>query len=809
MFKRVTAALLLVFTLALFPGRVFAADMPGTIVGGLTNGPTGNPATAIEYAGVTGTGSVTDQNCTSLVSSLPSYIGMVAGGLLEFVSADTVAGFIQKWTGFGEGLTQINDLLVRHYSRAIIWGVIATAIIAVVGPVLRFVLYLNTTIIDTPTVHSIYTVLLSLVNIGFVIALIIIAFATMFRNDKYGYRKNLPKLLAAALLINFGFFFASVILQAGDTVTHVFADAVSGTPYVAGSADIPQNFGTEATLLNRYNVATITCSISSLTSSFAQGSTGGTNIVESAFLYLAKPLISVSFGGIITLAWAAALMAITIVFLARYAFLIFLLAIMPLSWLGLILPGIKIPLVGGKSNAFEGWWGQFINWVLVGPLLLFLLYISHLLSDALLSPTSSTSASMLVTDSQLVIQLIAILIVNIIGLYAAVKMSGAAGTIAVAATGGALGWMAQGVTNWSGALSARAKLRSEAWEKSSQENKNKFVGGLQFAGARFLGTASKTLSGVALPPQYRTAFERAGVKIPQTKEFDINKAIDEHKKRLQTQLPDAVLGMARAKINARNVPLIRNAVESAAILSYLIDRKQLDKLDTDQTLVLLKSAASIGAQKDALSVRPDLAVLLEGNKSEIDPKSDVKKNTDNILKGYMGSIGKAVDRIKPGQAENLSIQSLTRTIPSGQKLSLESDLQSFEAVTLSLSNSQVARILREGSSEQQKTLVENIKMLSGERGDALIKKYEAYPDVVKEIDRQRKRLAEYIGGTGEEEEEAQQPQQGGEPTIFGPHGEVLGNGGQPPQQPKKGRRRGGGNPDFRALWNSIEPPKIS
>ncbi len=98
-------------------------------------------------------------------------------------------------------------------------------------------------------------------------------------------------------------------------------------------------------------------------------------------------------------------------------------------------------------------------------------------------------------------------------------------------------------------------------------------------------------------------------------------------------------------------------------------------------------------------------------------------------------------------------------------------------------------------------------MLNAERGDALIKKYGEYPDIAKEIDKQRKRLAEYVGGVGEEEE-GEEPQQEGKPTVYGPHGEVL-HREQSPQQPKKGGRRrgrGGGNPDFRALWNSIEPP---
>lgn len=851
MLKRVSAVFLLFVVLIISTGRVFADQtVSGAVSGGsgLSNSPSlilsptspttipplilppgSNNQTVTRAAsgaapssdsslppGVTGANTI-DTACSG--GGLGRYIGLVAGGLGEFISVDTVSGFIQKWTGLGEGISQINDLLVRHFTRAVIWGIFATAVIWILGPIFNFVLYLNTTIINTSVVKEIFGVLLNLVNVGFVLAIIVIAFATMFRNNKYGGSKNLTKVIVAALLINFGFFFAKVVIDAGNAATYVFADAVSGTTYTPGSTIIPDNFGSEATLSSRYNVASITCGVSSLLSTFSQninqsGNVSGvTKIITNAFVFLSQPLVSITIGAVISLVWAATLIAIIMVFLVRYAFLVFLVAIMPISWLGLIFPSLKISIPGIKgSDPFSGWWSQFINWVIIGPMLLFLLYISHLLSDALTSSSKTinfvqngTAATGL---SALVIQLAAILIVNLIGLYGAVKMSGAAGAIAMTAAGGAIGWAAQGLTNFSGAAAARLHLRSEAWQKASQENKSKLGAFGQGVAARALGTTSRTLSGVALPPQYRTILEKAGVKIPQTKEFDAAKSIENRKKQLESRLPDEVLAMARAGVNARNIPLARNAVDSAAILSYLIDKRQLGNLDNKHLVPLLKSAASIGAQKDTLAVRPDLVALIEGKKSGIDPKSDVEKNTDNILKGYMGSISKAVDKIKPGQAENLSTQSLAR--PKDENFEMGADILPFEAVTLALSNSQVARILREGSSEQQKTLIENIKMLNGDRGDALIKKYEAYPKVTEEIDRQRKRLAEYVGGVGEEEE-GEEPQQEGKPTIYGPRGEVLSRE-RSPQQPGRGgkrRGRGGGNPDFRALWNSIKEPKAT
>ncbi len=630
---------------------------------------------------------------------------------MEFIGADTISGLIQHWTGLGESFTTLNDLLLRHYTRAILWGVVATIGIYVIGYFLQFALTLNTTILSTPIVQSIYSMLLNLINIGFVISLIVMAFATMFRNDKYGYKKNLPKFLAAALLINFGFFFARAVIDIGNTVTIVFADAVSGETYAANSTSTPSNFGTAASLVNNYNVASITCSINQYIDT---SSSQSPNALEAIILKVLQPLMSVSFGSIITLLWAATLLAITIVFIARYAFLVLLVAVMPVSWLGWIFPGIKVPLLGGKGGTFEGWWSQFLNWVFVGPLLLFLLYISRIMTNDFVGKSAfNVSAGALVFSSQLLLQLIIILLINVIGLFAAVKMSGAAGKLVVAGVGGGLGWAAQRVTNFSGNISARAKVRQEEAEKAGRT-----------AAAKAWNVWRGVTSGVAMPPQYAPILKTAGIKVPEQREFDVNKAIESRKQALSKFTTDEVVRMAQSRIHPKG------SLESAALLNSLVDRKATSKVNSKQLGDLLVDASRIGGHKDLITARPELAGML------------IKKNPDNIedTGAYLDEVIKAATKIKLEKARDV-------VIPMGE-IKPDGSLALREMSILGLAPQQLAQKIKSNTTapEEQKLIIETIKALADKtgRGKKLADLYKNDPETLKKIQQRTDNIVSFI-----------------------------------------------------------------
>ena len=770
MAKKLTTLLLIVLIFSLSTGRAFAAGTPTPSAVGQpctrslsdlqgncpsnkyvcvgaesTRGPVQTSGTCQLASG--NAAALTNLDCANTAVAITNYTVITGGTLVGLVGASTAAGFLNfSILGFGvqagDGIIALSDLLLRHFTRAVLWGLLSTLAILIIGYFFQFALVLNTTILSTNIIHNIYAMLLNLVDIGFVIALIIMAFATMFRNDKYGYKKNLPKFLAAALLINFGFFFAKAVINIGDTVTTVFADAVSGVQY-SSAAGLPSNFGEAASLSNVFNTASITCSVNQ----YINISTSNANPVTGFFLAVAKPLMSVSFGSIITLIWAATLLAIVIVFLARYAFLVLLVAVMPLAWLGWIFPGIKIPLLGGKGGTFEGWWNQFLNWVFIGPLLIFLLYISRSMTNWFIQNASqiSTIHGPLVLSSQLLIQLIIILLINVIGLFAAVKMSGAAGAMVVAGVGGGLGFIAQKVTNYSGGLATRAKIRSEAYEKSSAEAEKQgdiSTARLHRTLARGLSVTGRTLSGVALPPQYREVLGRAGIKVPQEKEFDLSKSIEGAEGKYKQMISADVLRAAKMEAKSDRT---RDPVRSAALLKNLIDRKQLNRLTSSEIAPLLTSAASIGAQKDMLSARPDLSGTLKG------------KNIEDItqIDGYLSEFEKASKKIKPDKIRDISVPI---DKPDGDDPP-DKQLAVHEAYLLKLTPQQVGQIIKFSSPEEQEALVGAIKGMAGLRN--LVKRqgtrqqelaniYSGNPTLAADIQNKTNSLIDYIqnGGRG-------------------------------------------------------------
>ena len=65
-----------------------------------------------------------------------------------------------------------------------------------------------------------WTVCRDIANMLFILFMVVIAFATIFRIEEYGIKKLLPKVIGIALLINFSMVFCSAIID----FSNIFAD---------------------------------------------------------------------------------------------------------------------------------------------------------------------------------------------------------------------------------------------------------------------------------------------------------------------------------------------------------------------------------------------------------------------------------------------------------------------------------------------------------------------------------------------------------------------------------------------------------
>lgn len=184
-----------------------------------------------------------------------------------------------------------------------------------------------------------------LANLGFIFALLYIALATTLRLESVSssIQRLLPRLLIAALLVNFSLVIGGLIIDASRLVMAAEIKIMGG-----GSLDY-ENF--TAKLVESSNAsATILSDIPIVDTSNASAA-------------VLKMIQSVVFLGLLT----AAIFVIAINLFIRYIALLILLILSPMAYLALALPK--------TSQYATQWWGMFIKWVLYGPIVLFFLII--------------------------------------------------------------------------------------------------------------------------------------------------------------------------------------------------------------------------------------------------------------------------------------------------------------------------------------------------------------------------------------------------------------------------------------------------
>ncbi|MEX0690019.1 MAG: hypothetical protein WD471_01655 [Candidatus Paceibacterota bacterium] len=233
-------------------------------------------------------------------------------------------------------------------------------------------------------------------NLGFVLVIIIIAFATIFRYKDYAAKKALSGLIIAAILVNFSLAIAGAVIDFSHILTKFFLQDRIGmnkgawelSEHIAGAFSIqrlviedddlnlrfPPDPETEAGALNTFSTAAV------------------------------MALTSIAFTIIFTLIAALGLLALAILLLFRYVALSILLILAPIAWLLYAVPGYQSEL--------SKWWTNFIKWTFFAPAVTFFIYLMVLTAEELSKfPMELTAGfsgmvqNILVQGSQMVVML--------------------------------------------------------------------------------------------------------------------------------------------------------------------------------------------------------------------------------------------------------------------------------------------------------------------------------------------------------------------------------------------------------------------
>ncbi|MBI2484320.1 hypothetical protein HYV71_04005 [Candidatus Uhrbacteria bacterium] len=196
-----------------------------------------------------------------------------------------------------------------------------------------------TAFIDSIPVTRGWEIVRDVMNMFFVIVLLAIAVGTILQQEKYHYSKTLPKFIIAAILVNFSKTIAGIFIDFSNVVMLTFTGAIENT---AGG-----------------NFLAIT-GIAEFQQYVAQPGTAAVGVWE----VLASFIVLLAFDVIALI--VVVVMLFILVF--RIVALWFLVVLSPAAFFLAALPDDK--------GYAKKWWDQFVNYLIVGPVMLFFLWLS-------------------------------------------------------------------------------------------------------------------------------------------------------------------------------------------------------------------------------------------------------------------------------------------------------------------------------------------------------------------------------------------------------------------------------------------------
>ena len=200
---------------------------------------------------------------------------------------------------------------------------------------------------DSPVVQNVWNLVRNFTNMFFIVALIIMAFSTIFSISRFDFRTLIVRFLIAVLLINFSLVIGNILIGWTQSLSNVFTGAIGGIGDKLGNAF---RFG----------------------SRFATALPAGSP-TQGIDLTTWQSIIA-AFGDIAILAIAAFSMAVLFfMVLVRVPVLWALLIFSPVAWAAYILPN--------TNSISKKWWETFISWNLFLPIYLFFIYIALYIAD--------------------------------------------------------------------------------------------------------------------------------------------------------------------------------------------------------------------------------------------------------------------------------------------------------------------------------------------------------------------------------------------------------------------------------------------
>ena len=238
------------------------------------------------------------------------------------------------------------DFILSNFVALLVTGIIKVLGIFyfIAATFTQVMLDLNMRVVSNPLVQYGWSIVRDFANLGFVLVILVIAFATILRFENYGMKQLLWKLVIAAVLVNFSLMIAGFFID--------FTNFLAQTFFSGGTDNFISNISASIGIQAIINPSGIPFSIPT-------DNSGATTVMTVAM----NGLFAIVFTaiGIVVVA------TIGFLLLVRYVHLVFLLIIAPLAWLFWTFPDL--------SGMARRWWSSLLRWCFFAPASLFFLYL--------------------------------------------------------------------------------------------------------------------------------------------------------------------------------------------------------------------------------------------------------------------------------------------------------------------------------------------------------------------------------------------------------------------------------------------------
>lgn len=194
--------------------------------------------------------------------------------------------------------------------------------------------------LDLDAINTAWVLVRDFANMGFIIVLLVIAFGTILGLESYEWKKMLPKLVFAAVIVNFSRVICGALIDISQILMNTFLNGIAAT---AG--------GNIITMFNLTQIKDLATGVSP-----DQLTQTGATLTASLAAFVFSALIMVILG------------VFLILLVKRVVYLWVLIVISPLAFVLNVLP---------QTESFsKKWWNKFNDHLITGPVLLFFMWLS-------------------------------------------------------------------------------------------------------------------------------------------------------------------------------------------------------------------------------------------------------------------------------------------------------------------------------------------------------------------------------------------------------------------------------------------------